>query len=250
MQALTTVFTAPSWCVSRFAVAIDNNPFHSSTSSPSRGWADPSFSQCIPSQYTDNLQTMSPGVCPGYMTIARTTSNVDGGKTLWTGGCCQSGFSDMSGYYCTSTVTTPMAFLLLPNITTTDIYTTLSNMWIEHDQMAVAWQETDLKILPEEIVTRYASIMGITLTTTTFESPATTHTASAATEGTSSTIATTTPTDTVVVIPVTDSPTGLTTGTAETLTASSTTSSDAGHQGSRWIVAPLITCLVVLWILY
>lgn len=71
----------------------------------------------------------------------------------------------MSGYFCTSTVTRPMAFLLVANISTTDIYTTLSNIQIEHDQMTVAWQEADLKNLPKEIAMRYASIMGITITT-------------------------------------------------------------------------------------
>ncbi|KAI2472953.1 hypothetical protein F4781DRAFT_294989 [Annulohypoxylon bovei var. microspora] len=259
MQALTTIFTAPSWCANRFEVYIDNNPYHSSTLSPSSGWVDPSFSKCVPSQYTEKYQMMSPGVCPDYMTIARTTSNVNDSKTIWTGGCCQSGFTGMAEYYCNSMVATPMAFLLLPNISTSDIYTTLSNMWIGHDQITIAWQETDLKVLPKAVATNYASIMGITPATTTresssFSSAQTTYSAS---EKTSSTIVTTTtsttPTDTVVVIPVTGTTTGSTSEMTEPSATiskhtSSSTASDAGTQLPRWIVIPLISSLALLWV--
>ncbi|KAI1211231.1 uncharacterized protein F4807DRAFT_466556 [Annulohypoxylon truncatum] len=190
--------------------------------------------------------------------MARTTSNIDGSKTLWTGGCCQSGFTGMAEYYCNSMVSTPMAFLLLPNISTADIYTTLSNMWIGHDQITIGWQETDLKLLPKEVATNYASIMGIPLATTTRESESsvTTHTTYSTSEKTSSTIVTTststTPTATVVVIPVTDTKTGLVTGTTETSVTTSkptlTTTSDAGSQTPRWIITLSIIGLALLWI--
>jgi hypothetical protein len=62
-------------------------------------------------------------------------------------------------YLCTSSVTTPKAFLIDPNISTTDIYTTLSNLWIQHDQLTVVWEETDLPILPSDVAAQYASIM-------------------------------------------------------------------------------------------
>ncbi|KAI0887794.1 uncharacterized protein GGS22DRAFT_89202 [Annulohypoxylon maeteangense] len=260
MQALTTVFTASSWCANRYEVYIDNNPYHSSTLSPSSGWVDPSFSKCVPSQYTARFQMISPGVCPGYMTMARTTSNVDGSKTLWTGGCCQSGFTGMPEYFCNSMVSTPMAFLLQPNISTADIYTTLSNMWIGHDQITIAWQETDLELLPKEVATKYASIMGIALTTTTRESDSgsfvLTHTTYSASEKTSSTIVTTTtsttPTTTISVTPITDTTSGSITGTAVTSASTSrhasSTTSDAGSAHPRWIVLPLITGLALLWI--
>ena len=52
-----------------------------------------------------------------------------------------------------------MAFLLDPNITTADIYTTLSGLWIEHDQITVQWEKEDLSILPTKVVTLYESIM-------------------------------------------------------------------------------------------
>ncbi|KAI0851145.1 hypothetical protein F5Y00DRAFT_230439, partial [Daldinia vernicosa] len=256
MQALTTIFTAPSWCLTRFAVYIDNNPFHSSTLSPTRGWADPSFSKCVPSQYTDQLQTLSPGVCPNYMSIARSVYNVNDGKTLWTGGCCQSGFSDMSGYFCTSTVTTPMAFLLLPNITTTDIYTTLSDMWIEHEQMTVEWQETDLKNFPQEIITDYKSIMGITLATITDKSSTSTVTTHSVSGRTSSTVATSTSTTTVpilTVIPIDDT-SEPTSGPVEThaITSTHTPSSSVSSSGGvvhPWRISVLLTvCLVCFWI--
>ncbi|KAI2609637.1 uncharacterized protein GGS25DRAFT_520440 [Hypoxylon fragiforme] len=265
MQALTTIFNAPSWCLTRFAVAIDNNPFHSSTLSPSRGWADPSFSKCMPSQATEPAQTLSPGVCPGYMSIARTTSNVESGKTIWTGGCCQSGFSDMSTYFCTSTVTTPMAFLLLPNITTTDIYTTLSSMWIEHDQMTVVWEETDLRVLPKEVATNYAAIMGITVATTT-ESPTTstttttqTWTAQHPSEKTSSTIAASTSTtvssmtssvtSSTVTLAIDPLPTisSTTTGTSHpSSTSSLSRTSNSGSERARSTIVPLVIWLAFL----
>ncbi|KAI1641891.1 uncharacterized protein F4817DRAFT_354539 [Daldinia loculata] len=253
MQALTTIFTAPSWCLTRFAVYIDNNPFHSSTLSPTRGWVDPSFSKCVPSQYTDQLQTLSPGVCPNYMSIARSDYNVNDGRTLWTGGCCQSGFSDMSGYFCTSTVTTPMAFLLLPNITTTDIYTTLSDMWIEHGQITVEWQETDLKDFPTEIMTNYESIMGITLATTdkSSTSTVTTHSVSGRTSSTVATSTSATTASTLTVIPMdTLEPTS---GPIETLAITSTHTQSSsvpssGGFGHPWrILSSFIVCLVCFW---
>ncbi|KAI0113418.1 hypothetical protein F4814DRAFT_460532 [Daldinia grandis] len=256
MQALTTIFTAPSWCLTRFAVYIDNNPFHSSTLSPTRGWVDPSFSRCVPSQYTDQLETLSPGVCPNYMSIARSVHNIKDGKTIWTGGCCQSGFSDMSGYFCTSTVTTPMAFLLLPNVTTADIYTTLSDMWIEHGQITVEWQETDLKDLPEEIITNYESIMGITLVATTDGSSTSTITTHSVDRRTSSTVAMSTSATTatsIAVIPI-DTPEP-TSGPLETLPIlsthipSSSLPSSGGFGHPRYIPSLLVTCLVFLWIL-
>ncbi|KAI1457069.1 hypothetical protein F4805DRAFT_467710 [Annulohypoxylon moriforme] len=216
MQALTTIFTAASWCTNRYEVYIDNNPYHSSTLSPTSGWVDPSFSKCVPSQYTDRFQMISPGICPDYMTMARTTSNVDSGdKTIWTGG----GFTGMPQWFCNSMVSTPMAFLLMPNISTADIYTTLSNMWIGHDQITIAWQETDLKLFPKQVATNYASIMGMTPATISCEceSSVPAHTTYPASEKTSNAIVTTTtsttPTATIVVTPVTDATTGLITGT-------------------------------------
>lgn len=62
-------------------------------------------------------------------------------------------------FLCTSSVTTPMRFLLDPNISTTDIYTTLSNIWIEHDQITVIWEKSDLSMLPSDVAVQYASIM-------------------------------------------------------------------------------------------
>ncbi|XDG05659.1 hypothetical protein ABKA04_005274 [Annulohypoxylon sp. FPYF3050] len=155
-------------------------------------------------------------------------------------------------------VSTPMAFLLLPNISTADIYTTLSNMWIGHDQITIGWQETDLKILPAEVATNYASIMGISLASTTRESSSfiPTHTTYSASEKTSSTIVSmttsTTPTTTVVVIPVTDTTTGSIVGTTATSVTTSkpasTSTSDAGSQHPRWITVSLLTGLALLWI--
>ncbi|KAI0386450.1 hypothetical protein F5Y04DRAFT_244085 [Hypomontagnella monticulosa] len=245
-QALTTVFKAPLWCWDRFAMFIDDNPYHSSTLSPSRGWVDPSFSKCVPTQYTDSQQTLSPGVCPDYMTIARSDSNIQGSKTTWFGGCCQSGFSDMSGYYCTSTVEAPMAFLLAANISTTDIYTTLSNLWIEHDQMTVAWQETDLKNIPKEVATGYASIMGmgiVTTTITTTPSDAATPTTGSPTEGSSVTVAT----QTSMVPSSTASAAKSSKKTATTTSECSSTATPcgSGRRISPKLVTPLVAWLVV-----
>ncbi|KAI1402777.1 hypothetical protein F4819DRAFT_453343 [Hypoxylon fuscum] len=257
MQALTTVFTAPSWCLDRFVVYIDTDARHSSTLSPTRGWNDPSFSQCVPSQYTTSLQVLSPGICPDYMTIARTTSEVNGSKTSWTGGCCQSGFSDMDGYFCTSTVTTLMAFLLEADVSTTDIYTTLSDLWIEHDQLTVGWQESDLKAFPKEVGQRYASIMGITLATTSESSTSTTaqkatqaasvSTTSAMATSTSTPttmspqVATSTPTETATVVPITDS----TSTTTSNHPSSQPTTSDGGSRLKWQILISLVT-----WVLF
>ncbi|KAI0155248.1 hypothetical protein GGR57DRAFT_501838 [Xylariaceae sp. FL1272] len=177
MEALSTVFTQPSWCQDRFAVFIDDKAPGTSTLPPSSGWIDPSFTRCIPTQYTSSYPTFSPGVCPSHMVIVSSTHEVHKGETTWTAGCCQSGFSPVSAdpqYLCTSSLTTPMAFLLDPNISTADVYTTLPpDLWIEHDQLTVLWGQSDLKIFPDDVANRYASIMGIALpsiTTTDAES--------------------------------------------------------------------------------
>ncbi|KAI1338867.1 hypothetical protein F5Y15DRAFT_416630 [Xylariaceae sp. FL0016] len=169
MQALSTVFTPPTWCANRFAVyiATDEPRVGTSTVVPSSGWIDPSFTKCVPSQYTAIYPTFSPGVCPHQMTIVSSTRNVDRGKTIWTGGCCQSGFATIAAdpeYICTSIVTTPMVFLLIPNISTADVYTTLStSLSIQHDMLTVQWEQSDLNVFPREVATHYASMMGIML---------------------------------------------------------------------------------------
>ncbi|OTB10770.1 hypothetical protein K445DRAFT_237991 [Daldinia sp. EC12] len=182
------------------------------------------------------------------MTIVRHNYNVDGGKTIWTGGCCQSGFSAMSQYFCTSTVTTPMAFLLLPNITTTDIYTTLSNMWIEHGQIDVEWQETDLKNFPKDIITDYESIMGIALSTTATEessiSTTTTHSVSARTSATVAIVTMGSTAPGLTVIPI--EPTDTTSETTGTLSTSSTHLSPSTSLSSCFRLPGLMLALQVV----
>ncbi|ETS77748.1 hypothetical protein PFICI_09810 [Pestalotiopsis fici W106-1] len=171
--ALTAVFTPPPFCSGRYAVFIGTpTPLGGapSTNTPSSGWIDPSFSTCNPPQYTNTYPTFSPGVCPSGMTIAASSSNIDGARTIWTGACCESGFSQLdTQYLCTSSVTTPMGFLLDPNISTADVFTTLSNLNIEHDQLAVLWEETDLPVFPNEVAAQYASIMGVEVPTSSLD---------------------------------------------------------------------------------
>ncbi|KAI0812885.1 hypothetical protein GGR55DRAFT_587198 [Xylaria sp. FL0064] len=166
MAELTTVFTPASWCSNRFAVVVDNHTPGTSIIPPSSGWVDPSFTKCIPTQYTTTYPTFSPGVCPIHMQVVQHTFNIDDGKTIWTAGCCQSGFSPMSfdpGYLCTSTITDSMAFLLDPNISTADVYTTLApGLMIEHDQVTVQWEANDLKHFPAGVASQYKVMMGIT----------------------------------------------------------------------------------------
>ncbi|KAF2971637.1 hypothetical protein GQX73_g2037 [Xylaria multiplex] len=76
------------------------------------------------------------------------------------------GFTPMSidpEYLCTSSITTPMAFLLDPDVSTADVYTTLTpTLWIEHDQVTVQWEKGDLEFFPVEIASQYKLMMGIT----------------------------------------------------------------------------------------
>jgi hypothetical protein len=196
MQALSTLFTPSSWCSDRYAVFIDDHAPATSIIPPSSGWVDPSFTRCIPSQYTTAYPTFSPGVCLDQMGIVRSTSEIRHGKTIWTAACCQryarivmvsrglnrfqktndihnSGFSPLSinpEYLCTSNITSPMTFLLDPNISTTDVYTTLAPpvasaselLWVVHDQITVQWEQSDLQLFPEDVASQYACIMGIT----------------------------------------------------------------------------------------
>ncbi|KAI0405039.1 hypothetical protein F4802DRAFT_564002 [Xylaria palmicola] len=166
MAALTTVFEPSSWCANRFAVYVDDNAPGTSIIPPSSGWVDPSFTKCIPTQYTTAYPTFSPGVCPAHMDIVKHGVETKDGKTVYTAACCQSGFAPMSvdsGYLCTSAITSPMAFLLDPNISTADVYTTLPpELWIEHDQMTVQWESTDLDVLPTGVASQYKMMMGVT----------------------------------------------------------------------------------------
>ncbi|KAI0104005.1 hypothetical protein GGR51DRAFT_523150 [Nemania sp. FL0031] len=183
MAGLTTVFTPSPWCANRFAVFIDDIAPGTSTFPPSSGWIDPSFTKCIPTQYTTPYPTFSPGICPAHMQIVKHTSEVHNGKMTWTAACCQryantivaldtlitddtSGFSPLpidDEYLCTSAITTPMAFLLDPDIATADVYTTLPpELWIEHDQVTVQWEPDDLKLFPASVIPQYELMMGIT----------------------------------------------------------------------------------------
>ncbi|KAI0425444.1 hypothetical protein F5Y09DRAFT_100686 [Xylaria sp. FL1042] len=166
MAELTTLFTPASWCSNRFAVVVDDRTPGTSIIPPSSGWVDPSFTKCIPMEYTTAYPTFSPGVCPMHMEVVKHTSNIDDGKMIWTAGCCQSGFSPMSldpEYLCTSTITSSMAFLLDPNISTADVYTTLApGLMIEHDQVTVQWEPSDLEHFPVDVASQYKVMMGIT----------------------------------------------------------------------------------------
>ncbi|KAI0871726.1 hypothetical protein GGS24DRAFT_491989 [Hypoxylon argillaceum] len=166
MAGLTTIFTPPSWCSNRFVVFVDDHAPGTSIIPPSSGWIDPSFTQCIPTQYTISYPTFTPGVCPIHMQIVKHTFGTHDGKTVWTAACCQSGFSPPSiddEYLCTSAITAPMAFLLDPNISTTDVYTTLPpELWIEHDQLTVQWEPSDLALFPLGVASQYELMMGIT----------------------------------------------------------------------------------------
>lgn len=89
MPGLLSVFTPPSWCSDRFAVFVDDRAPGTSIIPPSSGWIDPSFSKCVPTQYTTVYPTFSPGVCPAQMTIIKSSSEIHGEKTIWTAACCQ-----------------------------------------------------------------------------------------------------------------------------------------------------------------
>ncbi|KAI8945934.1 hypothetical protein F4801DRAFT_597191 [Xylaria longipes] len=168
MAALTTLFTHPPWCSNRFAVFIDEHAPGTSIIPPSSGWIDPSFTKCIPTQYTTPYPTFSPGVCPAHMEIFDLETETRSGKTIYAATCCQSGFSPISiesyfGYLCTSAITSPMAFLIDPDISTADVYTTLPpELWIEHDQIMVRWEPTDLGLFPVDVASQYTRLMGIT----------------------------------------------------------------------------------------
>ncbi|KAI1263233.1 hypothetical protein F5Y18DRAFT_395076 [Xylariaceae sp. FL1019] len=259
MQALSTIFTQPPWCHDRFAVYIDNQAPGTSTLPPSSGWIDPSFTRCIPTQYTSSYPTFSPGVCPSHMVVVSATHEVHKGETTWTAGCCQSGFSPVSAnpqYLCTSSLTTPMAFLLDPNISTADIYTTLPpNLWIEHDQLTVQWGQSDLKIFPMDVANRYASIMGIALPS---DSVTTTDTESGPTSGMSSTIVASTsavPTSTAQPslagsIPVSSPTTGTYTSTQQQSASTSDVSQTTTQGGSAACVGSSLALMLTSLIFY
>ncbi|KAI1424643.1 hypothetical protein F5Y12DRAFT_432032 [Xylaria sp. FL1777] len=231
MAALTTLFTPPSWCSNRFAVFVDDHAPGTSIIPPSSGWVDPSFPKCIPTQYTTAYPTFSPGVCPVHMQIVKHTFGTRDGKTIWAAACCQSGFSLMSvdpEYLCTSTITTPMAFLLDPDISTADIYTTLApELWIEHDQVIVQWEPSDLELLPVGVASQYRLMMGITVQPSAVN-PSSETIDSVATSMITSSLTLTPASDTLLVWPTTLSSqtSTLSTSTSKTQTQVTTTNED------------------------
>ncbi|KAI0906038.1 hypothetical protein F4823DRAFT_631951 [Ustulina deusta] len=219
MAALTTLFTPASWCSDRFAVFVDDHAPGTSIIPPSSGWVDPSFTKCIPMQYTTAYPTFSPGVCPVHMQIVKHTFDIHDEPGI----DHVSGFSPMSidpQYMCTSTITSPMPFLLDPEISTADVYTTLApELWIEHDQVTVQWEPSDLKLFPVGVASQYKLMMGITA------QPSTDNAVSPTAE---SVMATTPPTSTPVPAPApaltTTSVLWPTTTTSQTSTSSISTS--------------------------
>lgn len=126
-------------------------------------------------------------------------------------------------YLCTSSITTPMAFLLIPNISTTDIYTTLPPpLWIEHEQISVQWEQGDLKLFPADVASHYAFIMGIT------DSPLT----STASTATTSILATPAATPTPLTSGATSS-SGATSTSAATSVPSVTTTRSSAQSSSE-----------------
>lgn len=89
MAGLTTLFTPALWCSNRFAVFVDDHAPGTSIIPPSSGWVDPSFTRCIPAQYTTPYPTFSPGVCPAHMQVVKHSFGSHDGKSVWTAACCQ-----------------------------------------------------------------------------------------------------------------------------------------------------------------
>ena len=55
-----------------------------------------------------------------------------------------------------------MAFLLDPNISTADVYTTLApDLWVVHDQVTVQWKHSDLDLFPVNVASQYKFMMDI-----------------------------------------------------------------------------------------
>ncbi|KAJ3560472.1 hypothetical protein NPX13_g9289 [Xylaria arbuscula] len=104
------------------------------------------------------------------------TQPLDGAKTDRV-----SGFSPMSGdaeYLCTSALTKPMAFLVDPDISTADVYTTLApELSIVHDQITVQWEHSDLGQFPVNVASQYKFMMGVAVQANTAEEtvPSSTH---------------------------------------------------------------------------
>lgn len=58
-----------------------------------------------------------------------------------------------------------MSFLIDPDVSTADIYTTLppnQQLYVEHDQVTVQWEASDLALFPEHVASAYAVMMGVT----------------------------------------------------------------------------------------
>lgn len=89
MTALTTQFTPAPWCSDRFVVYVDDRAPGTSIIPPSSGWLDPSFTKCIPTEYTAPYPTFSPGVCPAHMEVVKYTLGARDNNTIWTAACCQ-----------------------------------------------------------------------------------------------------------------------------------------------------------------
>src|SRR5438105_688699 len=84
MSPLVTLLIPPSWCSNRYDVFVDEHAPGTRIIPPSSGWIDPSFSRCIPTQYTTMHPTFSAGMRRIGMEIVRSTFQVLTGEPVWT----------------------------------------------------------------------------------------------------------------------------------------------------------------------
>ncbi|KAI1366878.1 hypothetical protein F5Y08DRAFT_300320 [Xylaria arbuscula] len=136
----------------------------------------PLLHQVYPNPILDRLPNLQSGHVPSSDGNCQTHLRCEGRQD-----CRVSGFSPMSGdaeYLCTSALTKPMAFLVDPDISTADVYTTLApELSIVHDQITVQWEHSDLGQFPVNVASQYKFMMGVAVQANTAEEtvPSSTH---------------------------------------------------------------------------
>jgi hypothetical protein len=85
--ALTTTFTAPAWCATRWHNVISVQAGHAIWSAP----RDEKFASCQPTQWQSLISfshVYSPGICPSGWETVRSGSAVTDGRTVSSAKCC------------------------------------------------------------------------------------------------------------------------------------------------------------------
>ncbi|KAI0431228.1 hypothetical protein F5Y09DRAFT_340905 [Xylaria sp. FL1042] len=162
-RALTTIFTPPPSCESRYYVFRTSAEFYTEWGITSDA-SDRLYRSCQPDPEAYN-NYYSPGVCPANMDIAGVSSKSEVTDSVtYTDICCQRhASSPVFGFIwnfqsCFSLVSTTTTVLIGPDVSTQDIFIPVSRVAAWHAPIMAVWQTSDISLFPSEVMRQKSSI--------------------------------------------------------------------------------------------